>query len=240
MFRLGNQSGGSGNMSLNATTFVASQGVIVGNLGRGSVSATSNSSVKIAGFTAPFAKGGQATIIVDGSDWVNTYFAYLGQRAASDGPSTLLVNNNGTMRVGQQMTIFRSGTATISTGGRMAVGSGDFGPAGSLRVSEGGILLGYGRVQGQVIVASGGLIFPGNSPGILTVDGSYQQEAGSTYFAEIGGTDAGDGYDQISVTGAATLGGSLSVRLVNGFTPAVGQTFRIVNASSVSGAFASV
>ena len=30
------------------------------------------------------------------------------------------------------------------------------------------------------------------------------------------------------------------MRLVNGFTPTVGQTFRIVNANSFSGAFASI
>jgi hypothetical protein len=121
----------------------------------------------------------------------------------------------------------------------IAVGSGAFGPPGSLRVSQGGILSGYGRVQGQVIVGPGGEIYPGNSPGVLTIEGSYEQDAGGGYSAEIGGTNAG-GFDQISVTGAATLGGSLSVRLVNGFTPTVGQTFRIVNAASVSGAFASI
>ena len=236
---LGNTSGSSGTMVVNGSSFADSLPIIIGKAGAGSFSAMNHSTVQMLGFTAPFAAGGQATITVDQSDWVNTFNIYLGKLSASDPPSTLLVKNNGTMRVGQRMTIFRSGTATINTGGMMAVGSGAFGPPGSLRVSEGGMLSGYGRVQGQVIVGPGGEILPGNSPGVLTIEGSYEQDAGGGYSAEIGGTDAG-GFDQISVTGAATLGGSLSVRLVNGFTPTVGQTFRIVNAASVSGAFGSI
>jgi hypothetical protein len=74
----------------------------------------------------------------------------------------------------------------------------------------------------------------------VTIAGNYQQDAGSTYSAELGGPGPGTGYDQISVTGAATLAGNLTVQLVKGFTPAVGQTFRLVNATSVSGAFNSI
>ena len=62
----------------------------------------------------------------------------------------------------------------------------------------------------------------------------------ASFEAELGGTDAGNTYDQITVTGAATLDGNLKVRLVNGFTPAVGQTFRLLTAASISGSFASV
>jgi T5SS/PEP-CTERM-associated repeat protein len=240
-FALGSSPGGSGTAIVNGSSFVDGVTLVLGGLGAASFTATNNASVQIFGFSAPFGgSGGQATITVDGSSWTNTGNIYLGGLSASEPPSTLLVENDATMRVSQRMTIFQSGTVTIDTGGMMAVGSGDFGPAGSVRVSTGGILSGYGRVQGQVIVAAGGKIYPGDSPGILTVEGAYQQEAGSTYSVEIGGTTAGLGFDQISVTGAASLGGTLQVRLVNGFTPSVGQTFRIVNAASLSGAFGAI
>ncbi len=237
---LGNAKGSFGQVYLSGADFTDNAPILIGKSGAGTFDATLGSAVQMPGFTAPYASGAQATIMVDQSDWVNTYNIYLGTLVASDPPSTLVVQNGGTMRVGQRMTIFQSGSATIDATSMMAVGSGAFGPAGSVRVSTGGILSGYGRVNGKVIVGAGGEIFPGNSPGLLTVGGTYEQDAGSTYSAEIGGTTVGSGYDQISVTGAATLGGTLRVRLVNGFTPTVNQTFRVVNAASATGAFATI
>ena len=237
---LGARHGGSGTLTMDAAfSFVDNAPILIGKAGQGTVIARFSSTVQLFGFSAPFSPGGQATITVDESTWVNNYNIYLGTPSPNDPPSTLLIRNQSTMRVGQRMTIFQSGTVTIDTGSMMAVGSGAFGPGGSLRVSDGGILSGYGRVQGDVLEASGGKIYPGNSPGVLTIEGNYQQNAGSTYSAEIGGAATGD-FDQLSVTGVASLGGTLNVRLVNGFTPSVGQTFRLLKAGSVSGAFASI
>jgi len=159
------------------------------------------------------------------------------------GAGTITVQNGGRLRVQNSIDI-RSSTANPSvtiTNGQIGLGTGDFGPAGSLRVSENGVLIGNPKaIRGQVIIGLGGRISPGNSPGIIAIDGGYQQDAGSTFLAEIGGADPGTGYDQITATGAASFGGNLTVRLVNGFTPTVGQTFRIVNAASASGAFDSI
>src|SRR4029077_18156804 len=52
-----------------------------------------------------------------------------------------------------------------------------------------------------------------------------------------GGTNLGAQVSQLKITGAASLGGTLTAAVVNGFTPAVGQTFMILTASSVSGTF---
>jgi T5SS/PEP-CTERM-associated repeat protein len=159
------------------------------------------------------------------------------------GAGTITVQNGGRLRVQETIDI-RSSTANPSVtiaNGQIGVGTGDFGPAGSLRVSENGVLIGNPRgIQGQVIIGLGGRISPGNSPGTIAIDGGYQQDAGSTFLAEIGGADPGTGYDQITATGTASFGGNLTVRLINGFTPTVGQTFRIVNAASASGAFDSI
>jgi hypothetical protein len=45
---------------------------------------------------------------------------------------------------------------------------------------------------------------------------------------------------KIAVTGQATLGGSLIATFVNGFEPAIGDTFRVVNYGSMTGAFDSI
>jgi T5SS/PEP-CTERM-associated repeat protein len=237
---LGNASGSSGTMVVNGSSFADSLPIIIGKAGAGSFSAMNQSTVQMPGFTAPYSDSGQGSVIVDNSSWVNSGNVYVGGLLGADPASTVTVQNNATMRVAQRMTVFKAGSVSIDSSSKIAVGSGDFGPPGSLRVSDGGILGGFGRVHGQVIEAQGGFIWPGNSPGLFTIDGSYEQDDGGTFEAEIGGTDPGNGYDQIQVTGAAVLGGNLNVRLINGFTPAVGQTFRIVNAASVSGAFASI
>ena len=47
-------------------------------------------------------------------------------------------------------------------------------------------------------------------------------------------------FDQLAVTAGATLGGALNVSLINGFTPAINDVFRILTAgTAVSGTFAS-
>jgi hypothetical protein len=53
----------------------------------------------------------------------------------------------------------------------------------------------------------------------------------------LGGTAAGR-YDQLSVRGAATLAGTLSVVDVNGFVPHTGDRFHVLRARSVQGHFA--
>jgi hypothetical protein len=53
----------------------------------------------------------------------------------------------------------------------------------------------------------------------------------------IGGTTVGTQYSQLKVTGTASLGGTLTVGLVNSFTPTIGQTFTILSAHSISGTF---
>src|SRR5207249_4586199 len=59
-----------------------------------------------------------------------------------------------------------------------------------------------------------------------------------TLSVKVGGTTAGSQYDQVNVSGTASLGGTLNVSLINGFGPSVPQTFSILAAPSVTGSFA--
>jgi hypothetical protein len=108
----------------------------------------------------------------------------------------------------------------------------------AVNVLKGGMVSGTGTINGKTF--SSGQFFPGNSPGILRVQGDYTQNSDGLLGIEIGGTNSGTGYDQLQVSGTATIAGSLQVRLMNGFTPTVGQTYRIVNAGSFSGGFSSI
>ncbi len=79
---------------------------------------------------------------------------------------------------------------------------------------------------------------PGTSPGVLAVDSNWPaMQPEGVLDIEIGGPTPGTDFDQLSVTGTATLGGTLRVTLTDGFEPADGDRFLIIPAASVSGSF---
>jgi hypothetical protein len=57
---------------------------------------------------------------------------------------------------------------------------------------------------------------------------------------EIGGPNAGTDFDQLAVTGQATLDGTLTVNLINGFVPNSGDSFPVLTFGSGTGVFATV
>ena len=71
----------------------------------------------------------------------------------------------------------------------------------------------------------------------MTVNGNYIQGSTGILNIEIGGTTVGTQYDRLAITGAATLDGTLNVTLINGFSPAIGNTFQILTYASRSGDF---
>ena len=105
------------------------------------------------------------------------------------------------------------------------------------QLNVGGSLHSGGTINANV--TNSGNISPGSSPGILTINGNYTQGASGTLNMEIGGTIPGpSGHDQLVVTGMATLGGTLNASLINGFIPAPADSFTLIQAGSVTGAFA--
>ena len=105
---------------------------------------------------------------------------------------------------------------------------------------NGGVLQGNGSITAPVTV-NGGTIAPGNSPGILMINGNYTQSATGTFAAEIGGRIAGVEYDLLKVLGIATLDGALEVTLLDLgdglFSPHPGDTFDILSAEQIVGSF---
>jgi len=91
---------------------------------------------------------------------------------------------------------------------------------------------GSGTVVGNLNNPSG-TVAPGNSPGILTVDGNYTQGGSGTLALEIGGLVPGEDHDKLVVSGIATLDGTLDVTLINGFTLAGDMLFDVLDVDSV-------
>src|SRR5262249_27708187 len=102
------------------------------------------------------------------------------------------------------------------------------GTIGNTTVQSGGTLDGTGTT-GALTVESGGTLAPGDDPGTIAT-GNLDLQGGSTLSIEIEGTAPGTGgFGQAVVNGSVTLGGMLSITLLNGFTPANGSTFEIID-----------
>ena len=102
----------------------------------------------------------------------------------------------------------------------------------------GGSVVGTGTIVGEV-VNSGQIIAGGSgTSGVLGVSGNYTQTASGALDLDIGGTTAGSKYDQLVVSGAAMLAGNVDVSLIDGFQPALGETFVPLTFGSSSGNFA--
>jgi hypothetical protein len=81
---------------------------------------------------------------------------------------------------------------------------------------------------------------PGNSPAKVTYEGDLVLNPSADFFAELGGTVAGSGYDQLSVGGLIDLGGELQLQFINWFLPQGGQSFMLIEnrgAGAINGTF---
>ncbi len=83
-------------------------------------------------------------------------------------------------------------------------------------------------------------ISPGSSPGLAEFGGDVHFGGGAHLLMELGGPAPGTQYDTISIADTAYLGGELTVQLIDGFTPQVGNQFVLVNAEQRDGTFAKV
>jgi hypothetical protein len=102
---------------------------------------------------------------------------------------------------------------------------------------SGGSLTGNGTVLANVQNHS--VVGPGNSPDILDIVGDYTQSADGTLLIEMAGRDPDvPQFDQLRVTGTATLDGTVRVELLHDFEPTPGNDFRVLIAALRIGEFA--
>ncbi|HTO77555.1 MAG TPA: S-layer homology domain-containing protein [Thermoanaerobaculia bacterium] len=159
------------------------------------------------------------------------------KRTTSAGTYYFYVNtsNSGTFDV-QTGDLNFSGTYTQTAGALFLDGGNIDSPSYALNI-QGGVVKGNGNINGDVSVSGTGQASPGNSPGEIAITNNhkYTQAAPGVYAVDINGTSAGNDYDDMLISGAATLGGELRVSL--GYTPAVGDSFTILQHASRTGTF---
>lgn len=157
-----------------------------------------------------------------------------------------------TMSLSSASNFSNAGDFSVITGGAATVAGGNFLQTAGTTTVDGSMALGANKIEldGGVLKGSGtitggvqnddGDVQPGNSPGRLTVNGTYSQANIADMTMELGGTTQVTQYDHLQISGAATLNGTLRLKMINGFVPDSSMTFTILNAASVTGQFSNV
>ncbi|MCX5670264.1 MAG: PEP-CTERM sorting domain-containing protein [Planctomycetota bacterium] len=145
----------------------------------------------------------------------------------------------------------RTGGLTNNAGKNVGVGDGDLDVRGSVtnngtvNTQAGCTTTFYNRVNGNgSFPGTGTVVFldgfsPGLSPGEVAFGGDVRLAAGSLIM-ELAGLARGSQYDALDVGGTLALGGTLDVRLLDGYMPLYGDTFDLLNWGGVAGEFDAV
>jgi fibronectin-binding autotransporter adhesin len=194
----------------------------------------------------------QSTTVVGFNIGSNGILSIDGVGTTWDLSGNFIVGLDGTARAN-----IRNG-AVVTSDGDVIIGSNNQGAAssGTLSLSNGtldnslgsgidvihGTLQGHGLIRGNV--TNFDRVAPGNSAGILTVNGNLVQNAGATLGFEIGGRNnsnlASPQFDLLDVSGNLALDGLLEVSLLNGFQPVPADVFTIADSATLVGSFANV
>ncbi len=179
---------------------------------------------------------GHGTVLVEnGATLRSSGYSELGSYDGSFGSVTVtgadsLWHATGFLKIGTTYNDHATGIVTIADGGKLIVNDGiSIGHSGILTGNGGTIQANIGNIYGQ--------INPGSSVGLLTIDGTFEQQTGGVINIELAGTALSE-HDRLVVTGASTLDGTLIVTAIDGHTPTNGLTYQIFDwVGGTSGSF---
>jgi hypothetical protein len=234
-FNTTNSSHASGaTMNINGGTFNAS-----GNVGINGALNWTSGAINVGG-TVTIGSTGIVTISGDNSSTQSTVVNNgTVKKTAGTGAATISTANftnagtvesqSGTLNLGTNFTQ-TAGTTTLNGGNIQATST----------TLNGGSLNGSGTVNGNLNNNSN--VAPGFSPGTITVTGNYVQGTTGTLNMEIAGTTSGS-YDQLIITGSATLAGVLNITPIAPYTTSaqVNDSFDFITANGgITGDFSSI
>ena len=155
---------------------------------------------------------------------------------------TVNLNDDTDVAVPTGSSLVFNNTMNLAGNTLMKTGDGDL-IFNNLLSTEGGMVsIGGGTVSGGGVVAGnvendGGVLSPGNSPGVIEITGDYRQGADGSLLVEIAGTVAGTEHDLLVVGGVASLDGALEVVLLSDFQPQGGDEFVVLDFATTLGEF---
>jgi T5SS/PEP-CTERM-associated repeat protein len=234
---IGTEEGGTGIVVITGagTQWVQDGGMNVGFRGTGTMVVENGGLIHSAdGIIGRFPQAtGTVTVSGANSTWLVDNDMHAGGIADADGgTATLHVAAGGNVSVGNLLRVWDGGTVNLS-GGTLT--------ADSIQHNDGGAFNFTGGTLHVVtftgnLTNGGGTLAPGDPTGTTTVVGDYTQSSGAL---QIELASAGS-YDKLVVNGNLTLGGTLSVSLVSGYSPAAGATFDILDWTNLTGTFSTL
>jgi hypothetical protein len=202
------------------------------NVATGNVSIEGNTSVASVSLDSLTSVGG--ALSVDGNAAVGS--VDLSSLTNVDGDITIASNGSNAVVNLNSLTNYGGGTNAVT----MTVDAGTVEMTNGLTVETNATLAGSTTVDGSV--TNNGTISPGSSPGHLNFTRNLVLAAASRLRMEVAGYAPGQ-LDLVTVGGQVTLGGTLSVTLLNSFPSVMtnGAGFTVLTAGSpLTGAFANV
>jgi hypothetical protein len=238
----------SGTVQVNSGTLYLAGG----GSSTGSFAVASGATLKFSGFSTLLASGSSVTgagavVFVSGTTDVEGTYNTTGATSVLGGVVNFLSSV-------QTNTFTTAGTVSVAAGTTFAVASGDYTQTagttllngGTITVASGqsvniqsGTLAALGTINGNLANAGTLQVGGAGTTGVLTVNGNFTQTGSGNAVFELEGTTAGTRYDQLAITGSATLAGTLTVSAIDGFVPPVSSVFTILTYASRSGDFSS-
>jgi cyclophilin family peptidyl-prolyl cis-trans isomerase len=145
---------------------------------------------------------------------------------------------------------FGTGITTVVPPSGLTIANKDaFIDTGAIFTDTGALTIGVGRTLGVrenfVInrpVLNHGTLTPGLALGVVGIAPtnspvSYSQYSDGTLSLQFAGTTADTQYDKLTTSTTSNIAGKLQISLINGFTPALGNSFTVLTAASIIGFF---
>lgn len=242
-----------------ASTTIFNLGTFVWRNGGALRSGNGGGFINAVGATFTDASSGTVDYLITNSFGGSFSFSNLGTYVKATAGSTTRIEvpfyNNGTLRLDGGVLRF---TGTYSqTSGNLRLASGTTAIFDQEVAFYGGSVTGNGTLTGNVSLGGGfavapsapgisagtlietAVLSPGDALGRLNVQGNLALLDTSKLLFDLGGTNQGVDYDFLSVSGTVTLGGLLSINLVNDFrnSASPATTFTVLTAGALTGTF---
>jgi hypothetical protein len=250
----------SGLLFQGGVTFNNTGTINLSNIGRRGLTltggpATNSGTINISYVGLNSAGLGDGFLFNAGGTFTNSGTIVLGPGISANGllqNSGTVFNNSGSITItaassgitgGGTFNNIGSGTVHFGTVGSTEIAANvTFNQASSGTVSTDGDIDNAGTFKGDGAGAIGtfsstNIMVPGASPGCLNFDSDFAT-SGSLQ-VEINGATPCSQFDQLTVAGTATVGGTLTVNF-GSFTPNMGQTFQIIDAGGNAGSFSNI
>ena len=181
-----------------------------------------------------FRANATTTMSGGGTEKFINFGSFLKHTAATTTTVDVPTSNYGNVQVVAGTLVF---TSLFEPGAASAIdlGDGTLEAGKTLTVTENVTVTGSGTLDSNLV--NGGLVSPGDSPGLITVNGDYTQQISGTLAIELAGMTPGTEHDQLVITGTAALDGTLDVSLISSHVPEGGESYTIMTYADHTGVF---